>query len=249
MKNQYFGDINDYRKYGLLRMLCENGRGLAICWMRTPDDRGPDGRKRSYLLEDQASLWEKYDRPLYRALQRIDSDRPQMSYSDYEHILSCVKDKDILPEAIDFADLIPKRVDERRDYLTRFLTRARGADLVFFDPDNGLEVPSASYRTKRSSKHVYSDELWQTFDGGYSILLYQHFGYKKRDQFVSETAEHLQVLTGFPEVIPFRTAHVVFFLVAQPNHKELLCRARRAQTAWPAKSNGTPLALVKGDRL
>jgi hypothetical protein len=237
MKNQYFGDINDYKKYGLLRILCEKGRGLAICWMRTPDDGGPDGRKRRYLLGDQAALWVEYDRPLYRALQRIDSNIPQMSCSDYEDILSCVKDKNILPEAMDLCDLIPEDIEDRREYFTRFLKRARGAELVFFDPDNGLEVPSAPCRRKRSSMHLYTDELWQTFDAGHSILLYQHFARKKRDPFVSETAEHLQAVTGVPEVIPYRTAHVVFFLVAQPNHKLHLCRAR-AETAWPVKSNG-----------
>ncbi len=45
MKNQYFGDINDYRKCGLLRLL--TGRGslsTAICWMLAPNDRSPDGK-------------------------------------------------------------------------------------------------------------------------------------------------------------------------------------------------------------
>ena len=34
MKNQYFGDINDYRKYGLLRILTNGGEvDTAVCWM------------------------------------------------------------------------------------------------------------------------------------------------------------------------------------------------------------------------
>jgi hypothetical protein len=44
MKNQYFGDINDYRKYGLLRMLQSSGGGrLLVAWMLTPDDGSRDG--------------------------------------------------------------------------------------------------------------------------------------------------------------------------------------------------------------
>jgi hypothetical protein len=40
VKNQYLGDINDYRKYGLLRALTNGGEiKTAICWMLTPDDR------------------------------------------------------------------------------------------------------------------------------------------------------------------------------------------------------------------
>ena len=54
MKNQYFGDINDYRKYGLLRALQSNGDGrLLVAWMLTPDDGGPDGGFRTYLQESE----------------------------------------------------------------------------------------------------------------------------------------------------------------------------------------------------
>ena len=35
MKNQYFGDINDYVKYGLLRVFSATHR-VAVCWMLTP---------------------------------------------------------------------------------------------------------------------------------------------------------------------------------------------------------------------
>ena len=45
MKNQYFGDINDYRKYGLIRILSNSGIiRTGICWMLTPDDTRTDGK-------------------------------------------------------------------------------------------------------------------------------------------------------------------------------------------------------------
>jgi hypothetical protein len=60
MKDRYFGDINDYRKYGLLRALQSYGDGhLLVAWMLTPDDGGRDGGLRSYL--DDPSAWAKYD--------------------------------------------------------------------------------------------------------------------------------------------------------------------------------------------
>ena len=44
MKNQHFGDISDYRKYGLLRALQSSGDGrLLVAWMLTPDDGSRDG--------------------------------------------------------------------------------------------------------------------------------------------------------------------------------------------------------------
>jgi hypothetical protein len=45
VKNQCFRDINDYRKYGLLRVLTNRGGArTAVCWMFTPDDGRGDGR-------------------------------------------------------------------------------------------------------------------------------------------------------------------------------------------------------------
>jgi hypothetical protein len=39
MKNQYFGDVNDYREYGSLRVLTGLvGMSTAICWMLAPND-------------------------------------------------------------------------------------------------------------------------------------------------------------------------------------------------------------------
>lgn len=37
MKNQYFGDVRDFFKYGVLRGLApDGGESLAVCWMLTP---------------------------------------------------------------------------------------------------------------------------------------------------------------------------------------------------------------------
>jgi hypothetical protein len=44
LKNQYFGDINDYRKYGLLAVLTNRGEIKPIaCSMLTRDDESVNG--------------------------------------------------------------------------------------------------------------------------------------------------------------------------------------------------------------
>ena len=68
MKNKYFGDINDYKKYGILRILSDNGRiRTGICWMLTEDNDGNDGRFTTYL--EQPAKWRKYDPRLFDSLQ------------------------------------------------------------------------------------------------------------------------------------------------------------------------------------
>jgi hypothetical protein len=42
VKNQYFGDVNDYRKYGLLRVLTNGGEiKTFVCWMLKARPRLP----------------------------------------------------------------------------------------------------------------------------------------------------------------------------------------------------------------
>ena len=69
MKDQYFGDISDYRKYGILRALRSKIQGtLLVAWMLTPDDGSPDGKFRSYL--EDAATWKCYGPELFVSLGR-----------------------------------------------------------------------------------------------------------------------------------------------------------------------------------
>lgn len=65
MKNQYFGDIGDYGKYGLLRCLAGQGLSITVNWYLTPDDTSNDGSIRGYLSKEKDR---RYDPELYDAL-------------------------------------------------------------------------------------------------------------------------------------------------------------------------------------
>jgi hypothetical protein len=88
MKNQYFGDINDYRRYGLLRALQSTGDGsVLVAWMLTPDDGGRDGRSRSYL--DAPETWSKYDPDLFAGLADLlrSASQPSVSLIERSELL------------------------------------------------------------------------------------------------------------------------------------------------------------------
>lgn len=56
MKNQYFGDVNDYQKYELLRTLANNGQyKIGVCWMLTADDGQTDGKFTDFL--NKPDVW------------------------------------------------------------------------------------------------------------------------------------------------------------------------------------------------
>ena len=64
MKNQHFGDVNDHREYGSLRVLTGlGGMSTAICWMLIPNDGCSDGKFIEYL--EQSAKWRHFDPDLY----------------------------------------------------------------------------------------------------------------------------------------------------------------------------------------
>ncbi len=205
MKNQYFGDVNDYRKYGLLRLLAgQGGLSTAVCWMLTPDDGRSDGRFTEYLR--QPERWRAHDPALFDALGEMVA-RPE------GRDIALAGEVDILPAARFFVRTLRDDFQSRRRYFEVFWSVAEGCDLIFFDPDNGLEVQSRPLGCKGSSKYLYWAELEQAFLRGYSVLVYQHYRREKRDAFVERMAQEMRRRTGVARVYSFRTARVVFFLL------------------------------------
>lgn len=212
MKNQYFGDVNDYRKYGLLRAITlDTDWNLLVAWMLTPDDGGPDGGKRKYL--NAPDTYERYDRPLFKGLVGLLRSAPQRS-------VSMIEGSDLLPRASYYSAVVPDTRRERDAWRDGLLRAAKDVDLVFLDPDNGIEVPSKPIGRKGSSKYVTLDEIKGLWNAGSSLLIYQHFRREPRDTFVQRMAEDLRSRIGADFVEAFRTPHVLFLLAAQDRHAQ-----------------------------
>src|SRR5258707_11225880 len=110
MKDQYFGDINDFRKYGLLRLLCVSDRlRLGVCWILTDTDSRTDGKLLNYLHQPKK----------------------------YRH-----RDPELFDWLLFESGILADHKDQRSAYFSKCATCFAGCDLVFFDPDNGLEIKS-----------------------------------------------------------------------------------------------------------
>jgi hypothetical protein len=214
MKNQYFGDVNDYQKYSLLRRLGGNGKlRVTVCWMLTPDDTRSDGSRVGYLREPE--IWREHDPVVFEHLR--------------EHVIrrgirsvNVIEDVTVLPNCQFFGEAVEDDAEQRGAYFRRFLKFASGTDLVFFDPDNGLGVKSVPPGSRKSSKYVYWDEIARTYSAGHSILIYQHFPRKPRQPFLASLAKRFGALSGPRHMLSFTTSHVAFLLVPQENHQETL---------------------------
>ena len=210
MKNQYFGDANDYRKYGLLRCIAEaTGLPIGILWMLTDDDGRSDGEFRRYLSAPRQ--WRHHDEHLYKALAQL---LEEGVARDVDH----AERWGLVPGATYCLGVFTDESDWRTKSFAAAMANLGSCPLLFLDPDDGVEVRSVPYGRRGSSKYVYWREMEMLFERGHSLLVYQHYGRVERSAFEAALAGDFRSRLGTVEVADFSTAHVAFFLVLQEEH-------------------------------
>ena len=220
MKNQYFADINDYRKYGLLRILAGGGRlSTTLCWMLTPDDHRTDGLLTGYL--EDPPQWRHFDPGLFDLLKSSLAQREDRS-------VDWTETNQVIPAANYYSKILPSPTNERQQYFNELWQAASGYNLVFFDPDNGIEVKSVPLGTKHSNKYVCWNELADAFARGHSILVYQHFIRLKREIFIRQKIDHIFEEMPVSLVLAFSTAQVLFLLIPQAE-QEIYLKEKSAE--------------------
>jgi hypothetical protein len=220
LKNQYFGDINDYRKYGLLRGLLAGGASsILVAWMLTPNDGRSDGLLVQYLRKPEK--WRGFDPELFTGLSALlRAPRPRS--------VALIEHSGLLPRCRFFSDVVGDRRDARTSYFQQLARAAPPSDLVFLDPDNGLEVKSVPPGRRGSCKYLYWHEVQELFSVGCSLLIYQHFPRVDRNRFVTSKARELARRVGIRSTLTFRSPQVLFLLAAQPRHRQRLRPAAEA---------------------
>jgi hypothetical protein len=212
MKHQYFGDINDYKKYGLLRALTRSGKiETTVCWMLTDSDSRNDGGKTSYI--NNPLKWKRHDPALFDALA-----------AEIKHGRRDVKRAEkigILPRARYYSDIICDDAAARSEHFAELWSSAHRSGLIFFDPDNGLEVKSVQKGKRGSSKYIYWDEVVRSYTLGYSLLIYQHFPRINRKIFIRKVRNEISNRLNTPQLIFFETSFVLFILIPQKEHLEI----------------------------
>jgi len=218
MKHQYFGDVNDYRKYGLLRVLAkETGLSLGICWMLTADDGRRDGKFIEYLSKPDS--WRMLDSNLFDFLAASVPKGRSLGH---------VRDSAVLRNALEHEPELKDSRVARTEYFADARKALTGAELVFFDPDNGIEVSSTPLGRKGSCKYLYWEEIESAYTAGSSVLVYQHYPRLERRAFARRLAAEMTRRLGVGEILEFSTAKVAFILAPQPYHKAAFEIASRA---------------------
>jgi hypothetical protein len=247
MQNGYVGDVGDFGKYGLLRAFClpagDVGRDLSlgVVWHLVPDE-GPkaDGKHPSYLDPTPANL-EYYgccDPFLYKRLAEIVDTKSRN--------VTSIRNGGILPAGTVFFeepltfDGMPHigpaareaRLRYRSEWLQRALEATAGCDVVFVDPDNGLESGTKRHHN-RGTKYVYFDELGPYLSRGQSLVVYHHMGRNPKvpEQIQQRLAEITRRLEGCSSPFALRygrgTSRAFFVVPTKAHRTVLLERAGR----------------------
>lgn len=241
MKVQYLGDVNDYRKYALLRLLAGSGLKIGINWLLTADDGRRDGNKRGYLAQE--AQWGAYDPDLFALLAKLPAAPTLQDLRQIEQL-------GIIPGAVYFDLPVPSGAAAREAFHAASMNAFTACDLIFFDPDNGLAPPSVSKTRSQGVKFVFDDELAGHFEAGRSLLVYQHFPRVERKGFIERLSSRLQGFAPHAEIWACYTSHVVFMLVANLSQSptqngSTLTVVKEGQSRWPetfmkfAKSNSS----------
>ena len=95
MQDRYTGDIGDFGKLGLLRVLQSRSLTIGVNWYLTPDeDHNDDGKHTKYLKDES---YRKYDEALWLELNQIvDAKQRRVSTLQNDRILQAVFYDEIL---------------------------------------------------------------------------------------------------------------------------------------------------------
>jgi len=244
MQNRYVGDIGDYMKLGILRALSPGYR-LGVAWWLYPDeDHNKDGRHIGYL--NQPEQWRHFDAPLFDALSEI--------VATGQRNVRALEAANVLPDAI-FASktihvsgTIAERLDQRRQWFETVQHSLAEADLVFLDPDNGLEPAGHSLGSAKAGKSITVDELRALATPGRSLIVYHH--QTRRQGGHHAEIEHWVCRLrecGFTAVDALRakpfSPRVFFLLNAPPDIRQ---RAEQIEVDWQGLITWHPDGTIEG---
>jgi hypothetical protein len=226
MNNWYFGDVNDYQKYGVLRAIQEvtNFR-ILVAWMLARVEKQPKGSRHTDYLS-QPTEWREYDPDLFDRLRKwvVPGKKGDV------RLIEC---SGLLCRASFYGNPVSDDARQRQCWTDGLIDRLKGVNLVFLDPDTGLEVKSKPLGTKDSAKYVYWQEVESLWNAGVSLLIYQHFARQPREAFIAEKIHDLREHTHKSRIAAFETSHMLLLLAMQPQHaKRLLRICQSVNATW-----------------
>ena len=234
MQDRYAGDIGDYGKFALLRAMEAQGLTVGVNWYLAktlPSEIHDDGK---YRIPAQ---YAELDPELSAALNRIFDLREARS-------VQALEQAHLLASNLFVNDAVPKEVDQRKAWHQTALARLADCDIVFLDPDNGLNVKSVKPGAQKSPKYVWLREVSDYIASEKSVIFYNHRPRKKVEAYIAEYAARFAtnpVLCGKQFCVvtfPRRSIRDYFIIPASQKHEERICQTLQSLLDGPFGSSG-----------
>jgi hypothetical protein len=254
MENRYVGDLGDFGKYGLLRALCSGGNRLQIklgvVWYLVPcEAHNKDGKHVNYLRNANKTSTKRLrncDSELYDGLRELlINDRNEIVSE--RRLVKTIESSGLLPSGTVFYNdplsfsrqmSISDRLKERRAWLEGALQATPLVDLVFLDPDNGIECKSVSRTDLKGPKYVYWDEIRSFADREQSIVVYHHLNRscpstEQVELLRSEFCKRMPANCETSKIIYRRGTRRAYFIVMTPRFREdITNKLSKMPTQW-----------------
>lgn len=175
MKDQYVGDVSDYLKYAMLRAWSARGLSVALGWMRTEPDVRSDGGLIRYL--GRPERYRELDPELFDGLARLVA-------TDQRSVRNVVE-LELIAGSFSYEALLQDDHEARDAWFAGLARGAKEAQIMFLDPDNGLEVATVPRGRAGSRRYVYLEELRTVRVPGQAIVVYQHFPRVVRETYLN----------------------------------------------------------------
>jgi hypothetical protein len=233
LQNRYIGDVGDFGKFGLLRKLCDGtpSLNLGVVWYLTDcgNETKADGKHVGYLdgvcHSASQERFRSCDTKLYDALRQLLVDADGKVVAE-RRLIATIEGAGVLPDGTVFFSetLIHKEGTSRSEWLRRALETAAKAEVIFIDPDNGIQ--SQSSRTT-GPKHALWSEIRAFASRGQTVVVYHHLNRSVPHE------EQIKLLNRqFQERMPngFETFYMLFrrgtrrafFVAAAPPHRDVV---------------------------
>lgn len=212
MQERYLGDSHDFVKYSLLRFLgSQMGLGIGINWYLTCPD--------ALSIAAEAGHGEKRQHLSGRDWSWDDDLKARLSIFGASECRSfeTLADSGALPAGtMLFDDPVPS-IELRPEWNAQALERLREANLVFLDPDVGLEVQSMTAAT--SKRYAFFREVAAYRSAGKIAVTIQFA--RQCDPIKRAQAVRARLAMTFPEderlpVLRARTSPNVLFIFSSP---------------------------------
>lgn len=242
MQDRYAGDVGDFGKYGLLNEIYKKSNGiirLGINWFYvTKEEKQKEDRKTFNYLSDEAKDSKKYRAcfpDLYDELKGIVDGR--RSIKEIEKGLTLPKETIFYSKPLPYSSKNPsKREEDRKNWFKESLSQLKSADIIFLDPDNGIQTDKVRKTQIKAIKYVFKDEIEEYYKLGKSLIIYNHRDRKPKSEYDRKITNSLYQTDSYNgvKVLKFKRVSVRHFIfLIQKDHQDLINRTIDHLTGKP----------------